>query len=172
MEDYFTTLSAMNNQIPDDKLLWLSFKRVWKQIWFSLIHHKRNKLEVKDEYYQALYESAYIIWLENALVSDQPHRLEHTCILIFTWFCLVHSYKDTGLASANDLCLQINMSAKILNAIMNHLATRHDSYLSSIKVTQACLKRLKEGHNLNFSIEIGVKTVNITQNLNPRSQII
>ena len=81
----------------DDKELWTDFKRVWNQLSFGLLHHKKSKLEAREEYYQVLYESCYMVWLESALADNTCHRLEYTCLLIFTWYCLVETYRLSGL---------------------------------------------------------------------------
>lgn len=150
-----------------DEKLWVSFKLVWKQLRFSLVHHKRNRLESKEEFYQVFYESAYFLWLENALVSDTERRLEHTCLLVYFWYCLIQTYRESGL-SGN--CPQIAISVKVINAIVNHLAKTEDSgMIKDVKFAKICLKKLKNDYSFNYSLEIGVKTFNLTLNLNPRS---
>lgn len=45
---------AAAGEVPlkdDDSTLWLSFKKVWKKLRFSLVHHKRINTEFKDEFY-------------------------------------------------------------------------------------------------------------------------
>lgn len=39
-----------------------------------------------------------------------------------------------------------------------------------VTVAKVCLKKLKDGHFFSYCLEIGVKTVSLTLNLNPRSQ--
>ena len=79
---------------------------------------------MKEEFYQGFYESAYAVWLENSLVSDTGHRLEHTCMLIYTWFCIIQTYqKDDGIP-------QIAISAKIMQAILANLTRLDDSRIS------------------------------------------
>ena len=62
------------------------------------------------------------------------------------------------------------MSSKIIDAIVSHLSKNDDSILKDVKVARACLNKLKAGHHFNYSLEIGVKTLNFTKNLNPRHQ--
>lgn len=82
------------------------------------MHHKRINTEAKDEFYQALYESAYLVWLELALKADVGHRLEHTCLLVYFWFCITQTYK---LNDVEESAPQIALSAKIIGAIVSNL---------------------------------------------------
>jgi len=87
--------------------------------------------------------------------------------LIYIWYCLVQTYRQSGLGST---CPQIAISEKIINALIGHLSQTDDSRISNPKVAKACLRKLKDDHQLNYCLEIGVKTINLTMNLNPRSQ--
>ena len=39
-------------------------------------------------------------------------------------------------------------------------------------MAKTCLRKLKEGHHFNYCLEIGIKTIDLTQNLNPRSHLV
>ena len=79
--------------------------------------------------------------MENSLVSDTGHRLEHTCMLIYTWFCIIQTYqKEDGIP-------QIAISAKIMQAILANLTRLDDSRISQgVPIAKACLKKLKDNH--------------------------
>ena len=77
-------------------MLWLSYREAWKSLQFSTVHGSKSKVEQMDEYYQVLFESAFILWLENSSVREQFMRLEHTCILVYTWYCVIQTFKDGG----------------------------------------------------------------------------
>ena len=51
-----------------------------------------------------------------ALKSDFTNRLEHTCLLVYTWYCLVETFKQSGLG---ETCPQIAVSANCLSSIPN-----------------------------------------------------
>jgi len=109
-----------------------------------------------------------MVWAERALCSEKTLRLEHTCLLVFTWYTLVYTFEQSGL---QEVCPSIHISAKILSALTAHLERRDDSPLIK-RVPFACssLKKLMSDHKFEFCCEIGPKTLNITKNLNPRSQ--
>ena len=59
-----------------------------------------------------------------------------------------------------------------MNAILVNLSKIGvNGHISEVKYANACLRKLKSEHCINYSLEIGVKTFNLTQNLNPRSQL-
>ena len=59
-----------------------------------------------------------------------------------------------------------------MNAILANLSKIGiNGPISEVKYAKACLRKLKSDHCINYSLEIGVKTFNLTQNLNPRSQL-
>ena len=39
-------------------------------------------------------------------------------------------------------------------------------------MAKTCLHKLKEGNKFNYCLEIGIKTIDLTQNLNPRSHLV
>lgn len=65
----------------------------------------------------------------------------------------------------------IPISAKVLKSLVAHLEKRDDSRrIRKVPYALACFRKLRTEHAFSFSIEIGPKTVNLTANLNPRSQ--
>ena len=58
-----------------------------------------------------------------------------------------------------------------MQAVIQNLSKTNDSHIQDVPVAKACLRKLKDSHSFNYCLEIGIKTVNLTMNLNPRSHV-
>ncbi len=115
-----------------------------------------------------MYESAYTVWLSRALNNEKQYRLEHTCIFVYTLHTLVDTYAKSGFKSP---CPKIAISSKIMKGIVAHLNYKEQhKIIKKVPYAGACLKSLTSKNMFSYSIEMGVKTMNLTRNLNPRSQ--
>ena len=60
-----------------------------------------------------------------------------------------------------------------MKGILSNLGRIDDSrFIQQVPITKACLRKLKENHRFNYCLEIGIKTLDLTQNLNPRSHLV
>ena len=60
-----------------------------------------------------------------------------------------------------------------MKAIIANLARTDDSsFIQDVPIAKACLRKLKDNHRFNYCLEIGIKTIDLTQNLNPRSHLV